>query len=81
MLAGLRAYNRYRGVEAIAHAVTMDADTACIEFRGSFCHTCGVYDYFEDLVYEFQAHGVTTCIRGWTQLDQETYRVRYDVTH
>jgi hypothetical protein len=77
---GLRAYNQYRGEESVAKAVAMDEDTACIDFRGPFCHTCGVYDYFEDLIYELQARGVTTSIRGWTELDEETYRVRFDVT-
>jgi hypothetical protein len=79
MREGLRAFNRYRGAESVANAVAMDADSACIEFRGPYCHTCGVYDYFEDLVYELQACGVTTRIRGWTKLDEETYRVHFDV--
>ena len=58
----------------------MDADVAYIEFRGPFCDTCGVYDYCEDLVYELKARGVTMCIREWTKLDAETYRVRFDIT-
>ena len=50
-----------------------DDNAICIEFRGRFCHMCGVFDYFEDSVYGLKAWGITASIRGWTKLDDETY--------
>lgn len=43
-------YNELRAPEAVAELVELAGDIAVIRFTGSFCRTCGVYDYFEDLL-------------------------------
>ena len=45
-------YNRYRRPEAVARLLRVEGDEALLEFTGSFCETCGVYDWLEDFVYE-----------------------------
>lgn len=47
-------YNRYRSPEATATLVGLEGERFLIEFRGPFCLSCGVYDYFEDLIYELK---------------------------
>jgi hypothetical protein len=42
-------FNRYHGVEARVEVVEWFEDGFVAEFRGSFCLTCGFYDYFDDL--------------------------------
>ncbi|MBS7657972.1 MAG: hypothetical protein QW476_03530 [Candidatus Bathyarchaeia archaeon] len=48
-------YNRYRSPEATAKLVEILTNQFTIEFKGSFCQSCGVYDYFEDLIYEIKS--------------------------
>ena len=48
-------------------------------FSGSFCHTCGYYDYFEDLLYLLlDDYGLETEIKEIRQEDERDY-VRYQV--
>ncbi len=46
----LARYNELRAPEAVAELLELSGEEALIRFKGSFCHTCGVYDYFEDLL-------------------------------
>jgi hypothetical protein len=52
----LRIYNKYRNPEVEASLIRIAEDGASfiMSFTGSFCKTCGLYDYFEDLIYEMQ---------------------------
>lgn len=54
----LEEYNRYHAPEAEARLVEAGEDRIVVEFRGSFCTTCGFYDYFDDLVYTLEDYGV-----------------------
>ena len=44
-------FNRYRAPEARAEILQVYHNIAIIKFSGSFCMSCGVYDYFEDLLW------------------------------
>jgi hypothetical protein len=41
----------YRSPEATARLISTGGKGVRIEFKGTFCDTCGFYDYFDD--YEF----------------------------
>lgn len=43
-------YNEFRAPEAVAELVEMEGDVAKVKITGSFCKTCGAYDYMEDLL-------------------------------
>ena len=47
-------YNRFRSPEAFAKVVLVTPDLVVVSFSGSFCYSCGVLDYIEDFVHEFQ---------------------------
>ena len=47
-------YNRYRSPEAVARLLEVTEKRFVVEFSGSFCETCGIYDWLEDLVYELK---------------------------
>ena len=47
-------YNRFRSPEAFAKVVFVSPDLVTISFSGSFCYSCGVFDYIEDFVHEFK---------------------------
>lgn len=48
----LEEFNRLHGSESQARVVELKGDEAIIEFEGSFCATCGLYDYFDDIKWE-----------------------------
>ncbi|MGV9103077.1 MAG: hypothetical protein ACOC38_11105 [Promethearchaeia archaeon] len=44
----IEEYNKYRVPEVEAKMISFYDESLVIEFSGSFCTTCGFYDYFED---------------------------------
>jgi len=50
----LRTFNKYRSPEVVAELTSLEQDGRrfVVRFTGSFCRTCGFYDYFEDLIYD-----------------------------
>ncbi len=48
-------YNRFRGAEATAKIVSVTLEKVTIAYSGSFCYSCGVYDFLEDFVHDFKA--------------------------
>ncbi|WP_297535567.1 hypothetical protein [Thermococcus sp.] len=48
----LNEFNRLHGSEASARILKLEGDEVVIEFEGSFCATCGLYDYFDDIKWE-----------------------------
>ncbi len=54
----VRDYNRYRAPEAVARIVTRRGDTVYVEFDGTYCETCGLYDWIDDLKYVLEGKGL-----------------------
>ncbi|ANF23311.1 hypothetical protein [Thermococcus piezophilus] len=54
----LEEFNRLHGSEAQARIVKRKDDEVIIEFEGSFCATCGLYDYFDDIKWEAMEFGL-----------------------
>lgn len=53
-------YNELRSPEAHAELVSRENERFRVSFTGHFCHTCGFYDYFEDLQEKLRDRGVET---------------------
>jgi superoxide reductase len=51
LVEALPEFNRIRVPEVEATVKEVSKDSFTVFFSGSFCHTCGYYDYFEDLLY------------------------------
>jgi hypothetical protein len=54
VLRAIKVYNKYRSPEATATLVGVKNDIFIVDFEGSFCTSCGLRDYFEDLSYEIE---------------------------
>ena len=52
--AAVEEFNKYRSPEAVAEIVGISGDNIKIKFRGPFCTSCGVEDYFDDLRLELE---------------------------
>ncbi len=53
----IRRYNRYRGAESQAKLLKIMGDTVIVAFEGSFCETCGINDWVDDLRYVIEDLG------------------------
>jgi len=51
-------YNKYRAPEAIARVLEVRDDRILVVFEGTFCNTCGVNHWVEDLKYVLEDLGV-----------------------
>lgn len=60
----VRLYNRYRSPEATARPVKVSEDELVVEFEGSFCASCGLVDWIEDLAYILEDLGVKARLVG-----------------
>jgi len=47
----VKEYNLYRSPEAEAEIIGFGEGRFTVMFKGPFCQSCGLYDYFEDLIY------------------------------
>lgn len=56
-------YNKYRGSEARARVLNIKNNEVTILFEGSFCVTCGVYDWIEDFKYVLREMGINAEIK------------------
>lgn len=48
-------FNRYHSPETTANFLRYENGFAFVKFTGYLCYTCGVYDYFEDLIQQSDA--------------------------
>lgn len=81
VLRAIEVYNRYRSPEATAKLVGMKKDGFIIEFKGPFCQSCGVNDYFEDFIHELGdiSRAFRVEVKECDPSGQQSFRVRYGV--
>lgn len=53
-------FNKYRMPEAKARLISLCKKSFKMEFTGSFCRTCGFYDYFDDYKILLEDAGLKT---------------------
>jgi hypothetical protein len=71
-------YNRYRSPEAVARIVRADDDGFTLEFSGPFCQSCGVHDYFEDMIFELERlSSMRASLQEIQEIEEGVYQVRY----
>ncbi len=51
IVEAIKEYNRYRSPEATAELIALKDREMRVRFTGPFCSSCGIPDYFEDLIY------------------------------
>ncbi|MCD6403182.1 MAG: hypothetical protein J7K98_02550 [Candidatus Aenigmarchaeota archaeon] len=47
-------FNKYRSPEATAEFIEVKDKSFKVLFKGTFCRTCGFYDYFDDFSIFFE---------------------------
>lgn len=80
VLKAITEYNKYRRPEAEAKLIKVSRKELILDFEGTFCKTCGAYDYLEDFIYELQKFvDVKIKIASYKEYKPETIRVKYVV--
>jgi len=74
----INEYNRYRSPEANARLVSIGKRSFEIEFSGTFCYTCGIYDYFDDFRILLEEAGLKTMISEVREAG-EGFVVRFEI--
>jgi len=73
-------YNRFRSPEATAKLLHFGGGELTLQFEGSFCTTCGFYDYLEDFIFELrQLVDINIRIKSVEEKAFQTFVVRYAV--
>jgi hypothetical protein len=79
VIGAIQVYNKYRSPDAKATLVRMKNDRFVVDFEGSFCESCSVREYIEDLIYELK--GVNQKFRVELQetkaIGQNKFRANY----
>ncbi|MEM0328899.1 MAG: hypothetical protein QXU12_04820 [Nitrososphaerota archaeon] len=72
-------YNKFRSPEAVVRIIELRDDGFVAEFSGSFCLTCGVYDWLEDLRYEIRRLDpeLDAVIDSWRQISDDSIIVEF----
>lgn len=75
-------YNHFRRPEAEAEIAELKGEEFTVIFKGPFCRSCGIYDYFEDLIYTLKRKGgIDSEILDLAEEDG-AFRVKYRIrTH
>ncbi len=81
ILRTVEVYNRYRSPEATAKLVEIEKGGFTIEFKGLFCRSCGVNDYFKDFIYMIGdiSKALKVELKAIESTGPESFRVRYIV--
>ncbi len=80
VVRAVEEYNRYRSPEAVARILHVGEESFELEFSGPFCQSCGVQDYFEDMVYELEnLSGIRARLVSVRENENGTYRARYSI--
>lgn len=59
----IKNYNKYRAPESKAKILKIKDDELIVKFVGSFCETCGVNSWIEDLKYEIENFGISADLK------------------
>ncbi len=79
ILRAIEVYNRFRSPEAIAKLVGVKNNGFVIDFEGSFCVSCSVIEYFDDLIYEIKGinEKISVELQDTKPTGPNSYRVSY----
>ncbi len=65
----IQLYNKYRSPEATAQLIELSDNEIKIKLSGTYCETCGLYDWIEDLKYILEDHDIKTEIDKIVELN------------
>jgi hypothetical protein len=78
VLEAIKEFNEFRSPEATAELISINNDKIIIKMSGTYCRSCGLYDYFEDLSWKFKDYlNADVKILSTRMLDPFSYEIVY----
>jgi hypothetical protein len=71
-------YNKYHSPEAQTTLLSMSEKAFKIKFTGTFCYTCGFYDYFDDFTVLLEEKGLNASVAEIKEMEEGAV-VTFDV--
>ena len=63
-------FNKYHGKISKANLISINKNFFKIKFKGSFCHTCGFYDYFDDFRISLEENNLNADILNINEINE-----------
>ncbi len=79
ILSTIEEYNRYHSPEAIAELEELSGGHLKVRFRGPFCESCGVSEWFEDLAVELRRRGIAASVEGAKEAGDGSFLVSFAI--
>ena len=73
----IEEYNKYRSPRATVKLLNYSKKEIEVEIKGTFCRSCGMEDYFIDLVYELEREGINAELLGFEKVEDERFTATY----
>ncbi len=76
--AAIESHNEYKEDIAEAELVELEKEELRVKFKGNFCMSCCMDEYFIDLVYELEDKGIETEFKDFQKLEEKSFVARYE---
>ncbi len=73
----IETYNKYRSPLVRAELLELRNDRFKVRFEGYFCYSCGVDEYFVDLIYELKSKGSDVELLEFNRECEENFIAEY----
>ncbi len=78
LVRGVEEYNKYHRPEAFVQISQVSDRDFELLFRGPFCQSCGIQDYFDDFIYDLESVSMCTAsIAEAIWIGEDSYRVKF----
>ncbi len=75
----IESHNKYKSAIAEAEVVEVEEDGFRVKFKGNFCLSCCMDEYFIDLAYELEELEIEAEFVGFHQIGEKVFVAEYDV--
>jgi len=80
VLEAIKEFNEFRSPEVTAELVSIENNRITVRMSGTYCKTCDLYDYFEDLLWKFKDFlGVKVSIISTSKIGHFSYEITYEM--
>ena len=80
VLEAIKEFNEFRSPEATAELVLIKDNRIIVRMNGTYCRTCGLYDYIEDLSWKIKDYlKANVKILSTRRIDHFSYEIIYEV--
>ena len=76
---GIKSYNRYRKHLVEAELIETGETGFKVLYEGNFCRSCGMDEYFQDLIYELERLGLKSKLLDYERVEDDQYIVEYEI--